>query len=219
MHKSQNRLLIFFDISIYQDNKVNCKLFSQAFPEMNERVLFFLPVIILVSCKEISFREPQPKARRALTTIPKKLQGKYLTFEENGALSKDTVIVTPNGYRFGYFDPMPSSTHREEYEQGVLGDSLVLKTYRGYYFLNLYEKPEWLLRVIKQERNGDLIYMAMEQQDVDFNDYVKRLSVEISIDSVKNESETLYHIDPTPAKLIELIEKGYFTQTPLKKIN
>jgi hypothetical protein len=185
---------------------------------MNKGALIFLTVFLLSSCKDISFREPQPKGRKALASVPRKLQGKYLTFQENGELSKDTIIISQYGYRFGYFDEIPPSNHREDYEQGILSDSLVLKAYRGYYFLNLYEKPEWLLRVIKQQRNGDLVYMAMEQEAVDFNDYVRKLSTEIAIDSIKLDNETLYHIDPTPAKLIELIEKGYFTQTTIKKI-
>jgi hypothetical protein len=185
---------------------------------MNKSRLFFLFVLLLASCKEISFREPQPKGRRTISSIPKKLQGKYLTFQENGELSKDTVVITQFGYRFGYFEEVPLSNRREDYEQGVLSDSLVLKTFRGYYFLNIYERPEWLLRVIKQQKNGDLIYMAMEQDDVDFNDYVKKLATEIPIDSIKLENETLYHIDPIPSQLVELIEKGYFTRTTLKKI-
>ena len=185
---------------------------------MNRGALIFLLVVVFGSCKEISFREPQPKGRRALTAVPRKLQGRYLTYQVNGKLSKDTIIVSPKGYRFGYFDEVPDSNHREEYEAGSLSDTLVLKSFRGYYFLSLYKEPEWLLRVIKQQKNGDLIYMGMEQEDVDFNDYVSKLSSEIAIDSIKLEKETLYHIDPSPAKLVELIEKGYFNQTSLKKI-
>lgn len=185
---------------------------------MNKVALIVLMLLCFGACKEISFREPQPAGRRALKVVPKKIQGKYLTFLENGELSKDTVIILSRGYRFGYFDEVPPSNHREGYEEGYLSDSLVLKSYKDYYFLNLYEKPEWLLRVIKQDKNRDLIYMAMEQEDLDFNDYIKKLSTEIHIDSIVTENETLYHIDPTPAQLIELIEKGYFSQTVLKRI-
>lgn len=178
---------------------------------------FFAAAVFFCSCKEVTFREPQPKGRRAMTAIPDKLQGKYLTVQENGELSKDTVIITQNGYRFGYFQKVIDSG-RENYDAGKLSDSLVLKSYRGYYFLNFYEDPEWLLRVVRQERNGDLIYMAMEQDGVDFNDYIRKLSAEIAIDSVKREDETLYFIDPSPSKLVELIEKGYFSKAILKKI-
>lgn len=173
--------------------------------------------MLFCSCKEVTFREPQPKGRRALTSIPAKLHGKYLTFQENGELSQDTVIVTQYGYRFGYFSRVVDSG-RENYDAGILSDSLILKTYRGYYFLNFYEDPEWLLRVIRQEKNGDLIYMAMEEEGVDFNDYIRKLSSELPIDSVKGNDETLYYIDPSPARLVALIENGYFSRTTLKKI-
>ena len=179
--------------------------------------VFLAAVLLMYSCKEVTFREPQPRGRRALTSIPEKLQGKYLTFQENGELSSDTVIVTRRGYRFGYFNKVVDSG-REDYDAGVLSDSLVLKSYRGYYFLNFYEDPEWLLRVVKQEKNGDLLYMVMEEEGVDFNDYVRKLSSEIAIDSVSGDDETLYYIDPSPSTLVELIGKGYFSKARLKKI-
>ena len=37
-------------------------------------------------------------------------------------------------------------------------------------------------------------------------------------DSVQLENETVYYIDPPPSRLVELIEKGYFTRTTLRKI-
>ncbi|MFZ6014165.1 MAG: hypothetical protein ACOYXT_27735 [Bacteroidota bacterium] len=177
-----------------------------------------LLLFILTSCKEVSFQQPQPKDRKALHQVPKDLQGKYLTIQDNGELSKDTVIITANGYRFGYYEPAERAAGNDEYEVGVLSDTLVLKSYKGYYFLNVNEKPEWLLRVLKPEKSGDLVYMALEQKDVDFKSFLKRLSAEIRVDSVVLKEETLYQIDPTPNQLIDLIEKGYFSKTLLKKI-
>ena len=179
---------------------------------------WILALLILAGCKEISFREPQPRGRRALDAIPSRLQGRYLAVLENGQLSQDTIVINRDGYRFGYFDKVPESNHRAGYDEGKLGDALVFKSYRGYYFINLYQKPEWLLRIIQQQRNGDLIYMAMEQEEVDLNDYLLKLSLEIAIDSVQMGDETLYHIDPSPAKLLELVRKGYFTKATLQKI-
>lgn len=175
-------------------------------------------LLALAGCKEIAFNEPQPKGRKSFSSIPRSLQGRYLAVEEDGSLSRDTIIVTATGYRFGYFDPKERSAHHDEYEEGVLSDSLVLKSYRGYYFLNIYEKPEWLLRVIRKEKSGDLTYMAMEQTGVDFDDYVKKLALEIRIDSVQLEDRTIYYIDPGPSELVGLIEKGFFSEARLKKI-
>jgi hypothetical protein len=182
------------------------------------RFLFVFILITLIGCKEVSFKEPQPKDKKTLSSIPKNLQGKYLTLTEDGQLSKDTVIITEKGYRFGYFDPAERATKNGEYEEGSLSDSLVLRSFKGYYFLNMNEDPEWLLRVIYQEKNGDLQYMALEEKDAEFNEYLERLSREVRIDSVTTPKETLYQIDPSPNQLVDLIDKGFFSKTRLVKI-
>ena len=170
-----------------------------------------LPAILFLSlfaCKEISFKEPQPKGKKSLSQVPRELLGNYLVVEEKGGDGKDTLVVTEKGYYF----PSDSS-------KGELGDSLVLKKYKGYYFFNDNENPEWLLRVVKPEPNGDLSYMLMEPAEKSFNEYLFLLNEEIEIDSIDEDNHTLYQIDPSPKKLISLIEKGYFKKTiSLKKL-
>lgn len=167
-------------------------------------VLVFL---ILISCKEITYKEPQPKGKKELTEIPSSLWGKYLLIDDNG-IDKDTLYISSTGYH----------TQGGAVEEGIIGDSLVLKKFKGYYFLNINQRPEWALRVIQQEQNGDLIFMSME--DKDFNSFLKKLGKEIKIDSVEMNDEKLYQIDPTPKQLIGLVKKKYFNQTTrIKKIN
>jgi hypothetical protein len=182
------------------------------------RVTTLVLFLLIAACKEISFEQPQPEGRKSLTSIPRSLQGKYLAITDTGEPSKDTVVITAHGYRFGYFDPAEQAGRNDEYEKRELDDSTVLKAYKGYYFLNLNEKPEWILRVIRQEKNGDLTYMALEQKNMDFNDYLKKLSVEIKIDSTITDQETLYQIRPSPSQLVDLIHKGYFSSSRLVKI-
>lgn len=182
------------------------------------RFFLYAFFVLLLSCKEVTFETPQPKGKKALASIPRNLQGKYLTLTDEGEPSKDTIIITSKGYRFGYFDIADRAHQNDEYEQGILSDSMVLKSYKGYYFLSLNEHPEWLLRVIHQEKNGDLMYMSLEDKNADFNEFLTRLAVEVKIDSVKTAKETLYQIDPTPSELIGLIEKGFFSKVKLKKI-
>ena len=165
-------------------------------------------ILSLIACKEISFKEPQPKGKKSLSQIPRELLGRYLVVEEKGTDSKDTLVVTAKGYY------VPSDSSKEE-----LGDSLVLKKYKGYYFFNDNENPEWLLRVVKREPNGDLSYMLLEPTDKSFNEFLLALNKEIEIDSVEVNNQKLYQIDPSPKKLISLIEKGYFKKTiTLKKV-
>lgn len=169
-----------------------------------------IPVIFLclVACKEISFKQPQPKGVRALTNIPDELRGKYLLVDPNTP-TPDTLFVETAGYRVGH-NPK---------EKNILGDSIVLKNFKGYYFLNINGRPEWLLRVIRRESNGDLIYMSLEQEQNDFGNFIQKLSSVINVDSVQLKDEKLYQIDPTPKELVSLIDNGYFKKITLKKIH
>jgi hypothetical protein len=165
-------------------------------------------MLLCTGCKEISYKEPQPKGKRSLSEIPRELRGKYLVVEDNGN-NQDTLIVTDNGYHF-----TGDST------KGELSDSLVLKKYQGYYFFNDNENPEWLLRVVKKESNGDLSYMYMETGEKSFQEFLYALNKEIKIDSFEVNNEMLYQIDPTPKQLIDLIKKDYFKKSiTLKKVN
>lgn len=170
------------------------------------KVIILLGLAALASCKEVSFREPQPRGKRALKEIPRELRGEYLLVDEEN--NRDTLVVTAKGY-FMHSD----ST------EGFLGDSLVLKKYKGYYFFNDNEDPEWLLRVIKREGNGDLSYLFMDHADKSFNDYLIELNKEIKIDSSEMYGEKLYQIDPSPRQLLSLIRKGFFKKSlTLKKL-
>lgn len=166
---------------------------------MASRTIAFVSLLIfLVGCKEISFREPQPKGKKSLGEMPKKLQGTYL-MSAVGESSQDTLFVKKNGYRIA-----------SDKKESLLGDSLVLKQYKGYYFININENPEWLMRVIRQEENGDLTYMSMDVEEGSFNSLLKSLSQELPLDSLDVNGEKLYQIDPTPKQLVSLIKKGYF---------
>lgn len=174
---------------------------------MNKLFLAFV-FIVACACKEISFQGPQPKGKASLKEIPKSLLGKYLLSEQNDASNKDTLVVTRNGYY------VTSDSTR-----GTLGDSLVLKKFKGYYFFNDNENPEWLLRVVKRLDNGDLTYMSMDPGEQKFNEFLLELNKEITIDSFHVKNKMLYQIDPTPQQLVDLIDKGYFRKTiRLKKL-
>jgi hypothetical protein len=162
-------------------------------------------VLTVTACNEISFKEPQPKGKRALSEIPRELRGKYLISEAQGR-NTDTLVVTKDQYYV-----------RGDSTRGELGDSLVLKKYGGYYFFNDNENPEWLLRVVKREDNGDLSYMSMENDEKSFNTFLIDLNNEIKIDSIEVAGETLYQIDPSPPQLLSLIKKGYFRKSILLK--
>jgi len=170
------------------------------------KIILLLILLTVASCKEISFREPQPKRKRALKEIPRELRGEYLLVDEDN--NRDTIIVTAKGYLI-----------RSDSTEGILGDSLVLKKFKGYYFFNDNEDPEWLLRVVKLEKNGDLSYLFMDPGDKTFNQYLLELNEEIKIDSSEVNGEKLYQIDPSPNQLNSLMRKGFFRKSlTMKKL-
>lgn len=169
----------------------------------------FVAILILLfsACKEISYKEPQPKGKRALSEIPHELRGKYLLIEEDGS-NKDTLTISKKGYYVA-----------NDSTKGELSDSLVLKKYKGYYFFNDNENPEWLLRIVKKETNGNLTYMFMNAEEKSFNEFLFALNKEIKIDSFEVNGKKLYQIDPSPKQLISLVKKGYFKKSiTLKKL-
>lgn len=164
--------------------------------------LLLLVFLAAFACKEISYREPQPKGRKALTKMPVKLQGRYVLPPENTSSgTSDTVTITETGYA-ATGDP----------KKAFLSDSLILKYYKGYYFLNVHEKPEWLLRVLKSEENGDLACLSMEADEKTFDAFVSSLSGIVTVDSLEVNGKKLYQIDPTPKQLMRLVTEGYFNR-------
>lgn len=176
---------------------------------MRIAALLFLAAFTAVGCKEITFRTPQPNNKRALSSIPLRLQGRYVP---EGEL--DTIVITSSGYQL-----IPADTS-DEAESGTLGDSLVLKRYKGYFFFNLRNANGWTLAVIERERTGDIRIMTMDPPDGEgFGDYVTRISARVTVDSLQTDNGMLYYIDPSPAELVSLLQDGFFrASSPLMKV-
>jgi hypothetical protein len=166
-------------------------------------LLVCVAVVVIVACKEVSYRDPQPKGIRSLPQVPTRLQGNYLFKDEKG--EADTIVITSNSF----------SAKSDPKDKYTLSDTLIMKTYKGYYFISKRDETTWLLRIVRQEKNGDLSYLAMD--DKDFNAFLLRLSREVRIDSVDLGKGMIYQIDPSPKQLVELIEKGYFAKEAVMK--
>ena len=84
-----------------------------------------IPVIfwslLLYSCKEVSFREPQPAGIPVLKEVPAPLQGQYYSYDQATGEKADTLIVESWGYHFKDKDD------KDWLGRGVLSDSLVVK--------------------------------------------------------------------------------------------
>ncbi len=167
----------------------------------------FCLLSLLAACTEISYKEPQPKGIRVLPEIPRKLQGRYLIEENNEPV--DTLYVEKFGYRLG------------KDEVASLSDSLVLKQYKGYYFLSSRNNYAWYLRILRIQKNGDLVFMEMKafpRDDESISAYISELETVVPVVITEVDNETYYIIDPQPKQLLELIRKGFFKEVVFKRM-
>lgn len=120
---------------------------------MKNKILPLLILLILIySCTNVYFDQPQPKNGENLKFIPKELHG---TWVEN----LDTIYITKNGFievnvKTDSLDDIISV----KTENIFLSDSLILNKAGKYYVLNLLEKGNWQVIIMDKQRSGDIIW-------------------------------------------------------------
>jgi hypothetical protein len=170
--------------------------------------------LLLYSCKEVTFTEPQPKGTASLKEVPMKLRGTYQTVDETTGQFSDTLIIESWGYHF------KDKNEKDWLTRGIISDTLVIKFYQNYYFINFKTQGQWVLRLIQQEPSGAIRFLSIDLRDEKKRkEILKKLKHKISFTEVHTkEDDIFYQINPTPAQLMMLIKEGYFTGDKLQKI-
>jgi hypothetical protein len=166
-------------------------------------------MMLLAACQEVTFQVPQPAGVSALKEIPPVLQGAYRAADDS-----DTLVIDARGYR------LKDATGRDWLGRGTLSDTLIVKEYQGYYFVNFKADQHWVLRVLKVKPAG-LSFLAIELGDsAQRQATLKRISKVLTITEVHSESDgdIFYLVNPTPAQLMQLIKNGVFTTRTLEKM-
>lgn len=170
-------------------------------------------LLLLVSCKEVSFKEPQPAGVPALTEIPAKLQGHYLSYDEITGEESDTLIIESWGYHF------KDKEDKDWLGSGRLSDSLVVKFYQNYYFVNFKSGDQWVLRLVRQKSYGGIEFLSIDiQDDAKRKEMLRKISRKLQVKEVHRDEDTFYQIRPTAAQLMQLIKEGFFTGLELSKV-
>ena len=150
---------------------------------MKKLVLLLITVILLSSCDQVIFTEPQPARVKAMTQIPETLQGVWLDD------SNDTLYVGTKSFRY------PSEDFSIT-EPEFLSDTSVLKEYKGRYFLNrtirLDEGNFWLSYMIDPVEPGK----KMDLYTMDPDDVVKLAKLQEITSKIRDieEGETSYYL-------------------------
>jgi hypothetical protein len=176
-------------------------------------VLILFWAFLLYSCKEVTFHEPQPAGVPSLKTIPPGLLGHYSTRDKSTGEIGDTLIIESWGYHFKDTDD------KDWLGNGRISDTLVVKFYQNYYFVNFKEGDQWVLRLVKEKSPGVLELLSIDlQEDGKRKETLKKMARKISVKEIKRNDDTFYQINPTQAQLMTLIKEGYFTGIELRKM-
>ena len=168
--------------------------------------------ILLTSCKEVSFREPQPVGVKPLTEVPPTLRGEYVGADTQGN-DTDTLIIESWGYHFR------DNNDKDWLGKGVLSDSLVVKYFQNYYFVNFRTGDQWVLRVIRQKPGGAIEFLSIPVgDDAKRKEILKKLSKKFTVKEVQRRDDTFYQINPTREQLMGLLQEGLFEGNELVKI-
>lgn len=163
------------------------------------------------SCKEVSFPVPQPKGVQQLTELPKELLGKYVANAADED-KRDTLIIEPWGYHF------KDSNERDWLGKGMISDSLIVKYYKNYYFVNFRTGDQWVLRVLQQQENGSIDFMSINLGDDEAEAaMLEKLGKKLDVKKLELEDGTFYQINPSANQLMGLIKDGYFTRIVLDR--
>ena len=125
---------------------------------MKKTLILLSLLLLLASCEEVVYPEPQPPRVRALKEIPDQLQGVYL--DE----SLDTLVIGRHSFIY-HLEPL------FDVEEEFLSDSNVLKSYKGKYFYSkrimVEEKTYWLTYLLDQDGStGNIDAYTMSAEDV-----------------------------------------------------
>jgi hypothetical protein len=175
-------------------------------------ILFW--TLLFCSCKEVTFKAAQPSGSNPLKEVPIALRGKYQPVEDlSDEEKKDTLIIEPWGYHFKDKDD------KDWLGKGVISDSLVVKFYKDYFFVNFRIGDQWALRLIRQKITGDIEFMSIDiGEDTAGKERLQQLRKRMKVMEINRGEDTFYQISPSQSQLMALIKDGFFKTIILKKV-
>jgi hypothetical protein len=150
---------------------------------------FALGILLLgffASCTETRYKEPQPSRKREKSHFPNKMQGSFVDEDGDTFKIEARSIIGPKGTVLG--------TNSEKIE---ISDSLKVKTFKGYCFLNaLTENNHWNAFLVDYSGKTNIYVYSIKPESKRIKDLKKITKVE----EFRNEKGKLKYILLNPTK-------------------
>ena len=169
---------------------------------MKKILILLCMALILASCEEVVYPDPQPPRVKALKEIPDPLRGLYLD------LNLDTLVVGQRSFIYLIEDP-------EDVQETFLSDSVVLKSYKGKYFLSLTisigGNSYWLTYMLDQDvSTGTIDVYTMAADDVVKMAMLQEITSKVS--DLESGSDEYYLFAPKKKHYKKIIRDTIFTK-------
>jgi len=177
----------------------------------NRLVFFVLLMVVISSCTNVYFDQPQPKNGEILKYIPLELQGVWVD-------KLDTLYITKNGFEEVNVKTDSSGTILSiKREAHFLTDSLMLKKADKYYIVNIREKKNWQVVILDRQNNGDIIwYYPLNTPFFGEGNGLKIKKVKGKINGIETTDQSLTNKDK--GSISSVYYEGQFKSKDIKKI-
>lgn len=168
-----------------------------------KKLIYGIIILILVtSCEQVVFQEPQPRKIKPLEEIPEILQGIYLDH------NSDSLFIFKQYFTY-------QADEFLSLEKEYLSDSSILKIYKGKYFYNkriqINEEYYWLTYMLDPVSPGEQIDLyAMDPGDV--VKLAKLQEVTSKIKDIEDGDEDYYLFAPQKKHYKKIISDTIFTK-------
>jgi hypothetical protein len=198
-------------------------------------IIIFIAIVTLTACGPIAtFNEPQPPGTACLSTFPKRIQGQYLS-QENNSILKITDILICRIFDFDQkvnINQLDSSTilsgdtlidinTKEKTIIKIVGDTLVnhihsidtlfqleskniLKKFKGYYFINTFYG----------KNSWGVKKIKLTKGQLTISSISAKQDIEQLKEITENSQDTVsYKFSPTKKQFKKFIKNGGFNDT------
>lgn len=177
----------------------------------NRLVFFVLLMVVISSCTNVYFDQPQPKNGEILKYIPLELQGIWVD-------KLDTLYITKHGFEEVNVKTDSSGTISSiKRETHFLSDSLMLQKAEKYYVVNIREKKNWQVVILDRQSNGDIIwYYPLNPPFFGEGNGLKIKKVKGKINGIETIDQSLTNKDK--GSISSVYYEGQFKSKDIKKI-
>lgn len=165
---------------------------------MNQiKVIFAL--LLLSSCVEVNFKNPMPPKGETLDKIPTEIITYFMSLKKDSLGNSKLNLDNING-DFDLNDPLP--------------EEVILKKWKGNYFLNQKEENLWQIYMVKPAANNSFEVYQLDGSNQHTVDKLKSIT---NVEEVFSDNGDLNQIiiDPSFKEFKKIVKSGAFEQIDL----